>query len=166
MNNKLNDKTKEYIIKLKDCLKVYKNKEVVLFCVGNYKVWFDCFGPTVAETLRRNNINCFIYGGFIFNVCAININEYMCFIKQKHPDACIIIVDNCISLKPYQNTEVVISKNKTIPACFTNMQPFGDISILLKTHIYSDPFIFLEKQNEIVFNICESIKNVLLSVNL
>ncbi len=136
-----------YYKQLSDILQNYKNKEIVFFCAGNYKIWFDCFAPLVGELLRLiPNNNCFVYGGTKFPITAENITEYMDFINAKHPNACIIVIDNCITLDASESGKVIINPRTTKVAGLTNNRMFGDISILLKTYTKQDSYYFLKTQ--------------------
>ena len=107
------------------------NKEIVLFCVGNYKIWYDSFGPLFAEVARKNNINCFIYGGSANPIMPDNLLEYMQFVEQKHPSALIILIDNCLSAEKKEMLDIKIKSVPSVPAGFVHSKKFGDISILL-----------------------------------
>ena len=90
----------------------FQNKEIVLFCVGNYKIWYDSFGPTFAEMARKNNIHCFIYGGEQTSIVSDNLLDYMKFVESKHPSATIVIVDNCLTSTTSNLYDIEIKRNE------------------------------------------------------
>lgn len=151
----------KYYNRLLDILKDYQNKEIIFFCVGNYKIWFDCFAPLFAEILRTKTNSVYIFGGVNYPITPENLVEYMDFIKDKYPAACVIVVDNCITLDPNCSGEVVINKRSTIPAGLINSRAFGDVSILLKTYPKEDCYTFLHKQ----YNLANMLSDVFLKLS-
>lgn len=139
----------KYYNKLKTLLDDYKNREIVFFCVGNYKIWFDCFAPLIAELLRCTPCKCFIYGGVSYSITPQNLTEYMDFVTKKHPYACVVVVDNCITLNPNESGSLVIDARSTVPAAFSNNIGFGNISVLLKTYPKQNSYCFLQQQQQI-----------------
>ena len=132
------------------------NKEIVFFCVGNHKIWYDSFGPLFAEQLRKKNINCFVYGGTSLPILADNLVEYMDFVIEKHPGACVFVVDNCLSDK--STFDVTIKRNKVIPAALMNNIGFGDYSILLLTNHYSSYKKYLNFQNQVIITLIDKLQ--------
>lgn len=130
-----------------DMMKLSSNKEIVFFCAGNYKIWYDDFAPLFAEELKKNNVKTFVYGGKDYSITASNIIEYMNFIENKHPNAFIIVVDNLLTFDKSQSGEVVIDKIKRIPAGLTSSRQFGNFFILFKVFPYKyDPNINIYKK--------------------
>ena len=160
MNKYLNN-SYEYFNKLADCIKNYKYKEVVFFCVGNSKVWYDCFAPLLADKLREKALkNAFIYGGKQFSITPTNLIEYIDFIKRIHSNACIIVVDNLLTFNSDDCGLIDIFNRSTNISGLYNKCLFGDISILLKTYPYNN-IGFLDIQNRIIEQITNIITIVL-----
>lgn len=118
---------------LEQILITNKQKEIVFFCVGNHKVWYDCFGPTLAEKLRKENVSFFIYGGESCPILPDNLTSYMNFVEVKHPNALVVVVDSCLLTDFEKPNSLSISMCKTKPAYFFGEIPsFGNVSILFK----------------------------------
>jgi len=109
------------------------NKELVLFCVGNSKIWYDGFGPRFADEARKLGLNCFVYGGSEFSIIPENLLDYMDFVERKHPSAIVVVVDNCLNVSHQHKFDIEIKKTAAVPAGLINKKSFGNISILLKT---------------------------------
>lgn len=149
-------------IKLSGLLCQNTSQEVVIFCVGNPKIWYDCFAPFLAELLRLNSsIKSYIYGGINFAITSENIQLYMDFIKSKHPAACIIVVDNCLTIDPDECGDVVITKRATNVAGLAGDYLFGDISVMLKTNPQDNCYIFLKKMQSLIPQVALGISQAL-----
>ena len=148
---------KQSIEKLNCFLKENKTQEIVFFCAGNYKIWYDSFSSAVADGLKHENIKCFVYGGKGFSILATNILSYMGFIEKKHPQAKIIIIDNCKTCFSAESGCLVSKQMSTIPAGLINSKSFGHYSLLLKVCLTEDSEKFLEKQKFVVNEILQKI---------
>ncbi len=146
MSNLFNINFYKYYIKLSKLLKHYNYKEIVFFCVGNYKVWYDSFASLFCKEVKNTNTRCFIYGGKDFPILPDNLTCYIEFVKQKHPNACVIVVDNLLTLEPTESEELIINNRSTNIAGLATNLTFGNISVLYKTYPYQNSDIFLEKQ--------------------
>lgn len=158
MTNSLNIDIYNRYNQLSKLLTFYNNKEVVFFCVGNYKVWFDCFASSLAIKLKTIAIRSFIYGGKDFPITPDNLCEYMDFVNKKHPKACIIVIDNLLTFSEDECGQLVINNRSTNLAYFSKNVTFGNISILLKTYPYKNSYDFLHKQSKIVDDIVDMFK--------
>lgn len=84
--------------------------EIVIICIGSDMVSGDSLGPTVGTILRdKINISCFVYGCLGRPVNACNLDEYLYFIKENHPDASIIAVDACMGKSDKEIGKIKIS---------------------------------------------------------
>ncbi len=139
-------------------LNEYSGREVVFFCVGNHKVWFDCFAPFLAECLRKFSLNkCFVYGGINFSITPENLQKYAAFVKNKHPSACIIVVDNCLTANLAESGKIVLAKRCTNLAGLMGGYLFGDISLLLKTFPMQNSFSFLRVVENLLLPVTSAI---------
>ena len=92
-------KLTEYIYKEKiknNCL------DIVFLCIGTDRIVGDSFGPLVGtklkELLEQYNIyNINVYGTLKQNICYTNIKEYLKMINERHPNACVIVIDAALS---------------------------------------------------------------------
>ena len=149
-------------IELSGLLQNNASREVVIFCVGNPKIWYDCFAPFLAEILRlQGNIKSYIYGGINFAITSDNLQLYMDFIKAKHPSACIIVVDNCLTINKAESGTIAITKRATNVAGLSGDYLFGDISILLKTNPQDSCFAFLKNLQQILPQVANGINQAL-----
>jgi putative sporulation protein YyaC len=145
---------------IEEIFRFANKKEIVFVCVGNYKVWFDCFSSIIATYLRQNKNNkYFVYGGSDFPIIADNLCTFMDFIARVHPSAFVIVVDNCLTLNKSQNCTLEIKNSPAVPAGFVSNKSFGNASILLKTYIFDSPLTFLHKQNDVINILLEIIEN-------
>ena len=146
MNNTFNFEYYKYYNTLSNLLNKHKYKEIVFFCVGNYKVWYDSFASVFSSEIKTTTTKCFVYGGKEFPIVPNNLISYIDFVKQKHPYACVIVVDNLLTLQPIDCEELIINNRSTNIAGITSNLTFGNISILYKTYPYQNSSVFLEKQ--------------------
>lgn len=67
---------------------------IVLLCIGTDRSTGDSLGPLIGYKLSRRKLpGIIIYGTLEKPVHAINLEETLDTIKEKHPDALIIAVD-------------------------------------------------------------------------
>lgn len=151
INNYMNQQKYNELLNI---IKEFPNKEIVFFCVGNYKIWYDSFAPILSSIIKQIPYNkCFVYGGLDNAITPENLFEYMDFVKEKHPSACVIVVDNCLTSDINERGSLVISKRACKVAAYVNDRLFGDISVLLKTYINDNAIEFLNMQNQIIKNL-------------
>ena len=132
MNNLININTFKYYYQFEKLLNIYQNKELVFFCAGNYKVWYDCFASEVANVLKELKIKCFIYGGNQFSILPENLSDYIHFVQNKHPNACVIVVDNLLTFDQSECGQIIVSDRSTNISAMCKNIAFGNISLLLK----------------------------------
>lgn len=109
--------------------------ELVFICIGTDRMTGDCFGPIVGsklnELLKNYNIfNINIYGSLEENICYTNIEKVIETIKDRHPNACIIVIDAALSKKENIG-KIFVSKEKTMlgKGLNKNRIEIGDLSI-------------------------------------
>ncbi|MCL6631769.1 MAG: spore protease YyaC [Alicyclobacillus herbarius] len=76
-----------------------ENRQIVLVCVGTDRSTGDAFGPIVGSKLQAyiHMPNVAIYGTLDEPVHAVNLNEVLSKIQQRHPsDPLILAVDACL----------------------------------------------------------------------
>ena len=165
MENAININKYLYYTQLATKLSLYRQQEIVLFCAGNYKIYYDSFASMMAERLKAINISCFIYGGINHPILPFNLEEYINFIKLKHPRACIIVFDNVLTERAEECGDLIISDRSSQIAYYSKNLSFGNISILFKTYLKTSFSELLKKQVEIVY-ILEKIFKLLINNNL
>lgn len=108
--------------------RIAKDREVVFLCVGNSKVWFDSFGPTMGSLLMHLDLEKFIYGNLRANITSRNIGEYVDMIYKLHIDPFIVVFDNALSK---ENVGLVVREGPIECAAFSeNSTTVGDLSVI------------------------------------
>lgn len=158
MNNFVNIDVYKYYYQLSKILCNYKNKEVVFFCVGNYKIWYDSFASCVCLGLKKIGVNGFIYGGKDFPILPDSLTDYMNWVENSHPNACVIVVDNLLTFNKDDCGKLIISQRKTNLAGLVNKLSFGDVSVLLTTYPYENYKEFIQKQQQITDNLIKALE--------
>ncbi len=77
--------------------RISQEREVVFLCLGNPKIWYDCFGPMFGNLLRYLNLDKFIYGNVDAPITAKNIEHYVELIYKFHINPYIVVVDATLS---------------------------------------------------------------------
>ena len=136
------------------CKKHYK--DIVFVCVGNSDVWYDSFGPIVGSLLKHKiNIPCFVYGDIDYNIKLNNLNNFIEWVKLKHFNKKIIVIDAALSDNNYNGLIFRFGQIKC--AYFKNDSiPFGDYSVLCP----------IKKINNETFNFNNIILNALIFVEI
>lgn len=104
------------------------DRSIVFLCVGNSKVWFDCFGPFVGSLLQRLGLQYYVYGNIKSNILTNNIKEYVNMIYRFHVKPYIIVLDSSISNA--KDFDIVVKEEKTTCGAFSE-KPFtvGDLKV-------------------------------------
>lgn len=136
---------------LKTLLYKYRYKEKVFLCVGNYKIWYDCFACKLGQAIKNLGVNAYVYGGTEFPILKHNVDQYTKFIKSKHPNACVIVIDNILTNNTQYCGKLEIKEESTNIAALTSGYRVGDISVLLYTNTGVDGYVFLDYQRKIVY---------------
>ncbi|HCU55724.1 MAG TPA: spore protease YyaC [Clostridiales bacterium] len=75
-------------------------EKTVIVCIGSDRVSGDMLGPLVGSSLREEYaLPCPVYGAVGASVNGINLEEYLCMIRQKHKGCPIIAVDAALGKK-------------------------------------------------------------------
>ena len=104
----------------------------VFMCVGSDRVVGDSLAPIVSEYLiKKFKINAYVYGTLKNPITAKNINSAYSFIKMKHKNSKIIVVDATLANEDDVNF-VKLERFGVVPAGFFNggSSVMGDYSIL------------------------------------
>lgn len=69
----------------------------IILCIGSDRLTGDCLGPLVGSALtREHNVPTYVYGTLHRTVTALNLNDTLSFIRTRHPDSTLIVVDACL----------------------------------------------------------------------
>lgn len=77
-------------------IKRFVNNDTIIICIGTDKCIGDCLGPLVGTLLKSSLLPIPVYGTISSPIHALNINERLEEINNKHPNAYIIGVDACL----------------------------------------------------------------------
>ena len=103
----------------------------VILCIGSDKVTGDALGPVVGHILTRElNVPSFVYGSLSRPVNALNLLETMSFIKCRHKNKKILIIDSSVGKKEDVG-KITIKQDGIYPGAASgkNLPKIGDISI-------------------------------------
>lgn len=111
--------------------KIYKNKEIVLLCIGSDRATGDCLGPIVGyklSSLQLNNIT--LYGTLEKPVHAKNLAETIDHICEYHPGALVIAIDASLG-KSGHIGYITLGEGPLLPGAGVDktLPPVGDIFI-------------------------------------
>lgn len=87
----------EIVSKLEKLKEIDNSRPIVFLCVGNSKIWYDCFGPFVGSVMQKLGFKYFVYGNNRANVLLNNIVEYISMIYSFHMNPFIVVLDSSIS---------------------------------------------------------------------
>ncbi|MDF2610746.1 MAG: sporulation protein YyaC [Lachnospiraceae bacterium] len=110
---------------------VYKNKKIVLLCIGSDRATGDCLGPIVGYKLsKQRQKNIVLYGTLDNPVHAKNLGETMSHIYKNHPDSFVIAIDASLG-KSSHIGYITLGEGSLLPGAGVdkNLPPVGDIFI-------------------------------------
>jgi len=87
----------EMVSKFERLKEIDKTRPVVFLCVGNSKIWYDCFGPYMGSLMQTLGFEYFVYGNNRANILLDNIEEYISMIYSFHINPFIVVLDSAIS---------------------------------------------------------------------
>lgn len=109
--------------------------EIVFLCIGTDRMTGDSFGPLVGTKLQElleeyNIFNISIYGTLNQNICYTNVKEVLNIIKNKHKNACVVVIDAALS-KEENIGQIYVQKGKMSlgKGLYKEKLEIGDISI-------------------------------------
>lgn len=116
------------IINLLEKAKHVHGRNVVFLCVGNSKIWYDCFGPFVGSLAQSLDFEYFIYGNARSNILLSNIDEYIEMIYRFHVNPYIIVFDSSIS--DVLDFDIIVKEGKTVCGAFSKSPvEIGDLKV-------------------------------------
>ena len=150
----------EYYLILEKLIKISEEREVVFLCVGNSRVWYDCFGPIFGSVLISLGINKYIYGNTKFNITANNVSYFVELIYKFHNNPYIIVVDSILDGNFCGGLKI---REKSIICAGLSNSPLeiGDMSITYsidinnkqKYYLLDDILQKIKKMSRILLNI-------------
>ena len=117
------------IINMLEKAKQNKQKSNIVFlCVGNSKIWYDCFGPFVGSLIQKLGLEYFVYGNIRSNILLSNIQEYINMIYRFHTNPYIIVLDSSIS--DVLDFDIIVKEGATVCGAFSQSPlEVGDMKI-------------------------------------
>jgi putative sporulation protein YyaC len=71
-------------------------RPIVIVCIGTDRSTGDCLGPLIGFHIKDEISHFHVYGTLKDPVHAVNLEETMAFIKEKHRNPFIIAIDACL----------------------------------------------------------------------
>ncbi|WP_061313804.1 spore protease YyaC [Clostridium botulinum] len=97
--HKVNYKSSDACFEISEAIKDYLNNETIIVCIGTDKCIGDCLGPLVGSILKDSSFGLPVYGTLSSPIHALNIDDRLEEIYEKHPNSTIIGVDACLGNK-------------------------------------------------------------------
>ncbi|MCT8139977.1 spore protease YyaC [Anaerobacillus sp. CMMVII] len=126
-----NNASHDFADQLLDLLPKLAKKDIVIVCIGTDRSTGDSLGPLIGSRLQECNLKLFhVYGTLENPIHAVNLEEKLAEINEKHCDAFTIGIDACLG----RSTSVgimSIDDGPVKPGAAVNkkLPPVGDIHI-------------------------------------
>lgn len=107
-----------------------KNKDIIILCIGTDRATGDCLGPLVGQFLKNSCNNLYVYGTLAQPVHALNLEQTIKEIYEKHERPYIIAVDASLGVREHIGYATV-SRSPLVPGKGVNkkMPAIGNLSI-------------------------------------
>lgn len=112
-------------------LDLLPKKDIVIVCIGTDRSTGDSLGPLIGSKLKESNLNFFhIYGTLEDPIHAVNLEEKLTEINEKHRDSFIIGIDACLGRSTSVGfISIADGPVKPGAAVNKNLPPVGNIHI-------------------------------------
>ncbi|GAA0744355.1 spore protease YyaC [Clostridium oceanicum] len=146
-------------------LKDYINKDTLIVCIGTDRCIGDSLGPLVGSMLRSKNFPLHVYGTIDNPIHALNIEEKISQIKNRHPNSNIIGIDACLGDKckigELQVRDYPVHPGKGVGKSLPNI---GEVSIIgiVDSHENNELFHSNTIRLSLIMNMAKTIVNSLL----
>jgi putative sporulation protein YyaC len=126
-------------------------KPIVIVCIGTDRSTGDCLGPLVGFNIKEKLTHFHVYGTLKDPVHAVNLEETLEFINEKHQKPFIIAIDACLGrIKSVGYIQVADGSikpgagvNKVLPAVgdmhitgIVNVSGFMEFFVLQNTRLH------------------------------
>ncbi|TXC89400.1 spore protease YyaC [Metabacillus litoralis] len=71
-------------------------KPIVIICIGTDRSTGDCLGPLIGSSIKKEIAHFHVYGTLKDPVHAVNLEETLELIQEKHNNPFIIAIDACL----------------------------------------------------------------------
>ena len=116
-------------------LKNNEKFDIVFLCVGTKKYINDNFGVRIGDELKKCKVYC--YGSSTREVNGTNFMEVYKFVKSKHKNSKIIVIDS-VYFKTKSSPILVYQNQGVVVSGLNNKTPIGDAGILFNSFSYNN----------------------------
>lgn len=106
-------------------------QDLVILCIGSDRITGDSLGPLVGYSLSKNPLeSTWIYGTLEHPVHALNLDETINMVQQRHPGSLVLAIDASLGSRRHLGC-LTITRGALEPGLGVRkkLQPVGDISI-------------------------------------
>lgn len=133
INAKKSTASEELAHLLEKCIEniEYPWKEIVFVCIGSDRINGDSLGPFIGHQLERFHWDSvYVYGTLHAPIHALNLEDSMRELKDRHPSAIFIAVDASLGAKKHIGF-ITVGMGSICPGAGVNKEllPVGDIFI-------------------------------------
>lgn len=155
------DAIEKISLKLLSHIPINCSQTIVIACIGTDRSTGDCLGPLVGTFLsEKANFPFFVYGTLDDPIHAVNLQEKLTEIKEKHQNAFIVAVDACLGRMKNVGT-IQIADGPLKPGAGVNKQlpEIGDIHITGIVNIsgFMEFFVLQNTRLSLVLNMARAI---------
>ena len=143
----------------------FKNRDLIILCIGTDRATGDCLGPLVGERLENTNSSFTVFGTLGRPVHALNINETINYIKRTYNDPFVIAVDASLGSSSHIGY-ITVSNCPLEPGKGVNkkLPVIGDIAITGIVNVSGkNPNVLQSTRLYTVWQLASCISEVLLS---
>ncbi len=105
-------------------------KPIVIICIGTDRSTGDCLGPLIGTSIKKELAHFHVYGTLKDPVHAVNLEQTIQYIKEKHRNPFIIAIDACLGrLKSVGYMEIAKGSIKPGAGVNKDLPAVGDMHI-------------------------------------
>lgn len=144
---------------------IAKHRDLVIVCVGTDRSTGDALGPLVGTNLCKiNNDKLHVYGTLSDPVHALNLNDHLALIAEKHYDPFIIAIDACLGQMSSVG-HIHVGDGPVKPGAGVNkdLPPVGNMHITGVVNVggFMEYFVLQNTRLSLVVNLAEIIANAI-----
>nr|WP_279665624.1 spore protease YyaC [Ectobacillus ponti] len=145
------------------------SRELVLICIGTDRSTGDSLGPLVGSKLEEQGLRNFhLYGTLDEPVHALNLEQTLTAVKQKHFNPFVIAVDACLG-KTQSVGSVSVGKGPSKPGAAMNKQlpAVGNMHIhgIVNVHGFMEFFVLQNTRLNLVMKMAQMISTGILATD-
>lgn len=116
-------------------LGIENTKQIVFLCVGTKKYKQDSFGVLMGDKIKKLKVFC--YGCSKREINGLNYSKVYEFVKKKHQNSKIIIVDS-IFIEGGKKPILIFKSGGVVVSALNNKMSIGDAGILFNAFSYNN----------------------------